>query len=184
MHSPLSDIIHAWHDFYLLVGTASATLVGLMFVTGSIGANLFTERNSAAMRAFISPTVGNFSAVLFICILAAIPSQTWRSLGALLLAVGAAGIVYSARLCVQLFVRHSFNVDMIDRMFYALIPVLGHLLVLLAAFLLLMQSAPSLDVLAAALITLLLAGIRNAWDMTIWIVIRTPAANRSGDGAA
>jgi hypothetical protein len=184
MHGPLAELLHAWHDFYLLVGTASATLVGLMFVTGTIGANLFTERNAAAMRAFISPTVVHFSAVLFTCILAAIPSQTWRSLGALLLVVGAAGIVYSARLCVQLFVRHSFNVDMIDRMFYALIPVLGHLLVLLAAFLLLMQSAPGLHVLAAALITLLLAGIRNAWDMTIWIVIRTPVANRSGDGAA
>jgi hypothetical protein len=37
-------------------------------------------------------------------------------------------------------------------------------------------------VLAAALITLLLAGIRNAWDMTIWIVIRTPVTNRPNDG--
>ena len=37
-----------------------------------------------------------------------------------------------------------------------------------------------LDLLAAALITLLLAGIRNAWDMTIWIVIRTPVS----EGAA
>jgi hypothetical protein len=36
------------------------------------------------------------------------------------------------------------------------------------------ESAAGLDLLAAALITLLLAGIRNAWDMTIWIVIRTP----------
>jgi hypothetical protein len=184
MHTPLAELLHAWHDFYLLVGTASATLVGLMFVTGTIGANLFTEKNAAAMRAFISPTVGHFSAVLFSCILAVIPSQTWRSLAALLLAVGAAGILHAARLWVQLFVRHSFNVDMIDRMFYALIPVLGHLLILVAAFLLLLQAAPGLDVLAAALVTLLLAGIRNAWDMTIWIVIRTPVSDRRGDGAA
>jgi hypothetical protein len=168
----------------VLVGTASATLVGLMFVTGTIGANFFTEKNVASMRAFISPTVVHFSAVLFTCILAAIPSQTWWSLAALLFVAGAGGIVYSARLWVQLFVHHSFNVDMIDRMFYALVPVLGHLLVLLAAFLLLMQSAPGLNVLAAAVITLLLAGIRNAWDMTMWIVIRTPVADRSRDGAS
>jgi len=31
-----------------------------------------------------------------------------------------------------------------------------------------------LDCLAAALMTLLLAGIRNAWDMTMWIVIKAP----------
>ena len=48
MHSSFSDLVHAWHDFHVLVGTASATLVGLMFVTGSIGANLFTEKNAAA----------------------------------------------------------------------------------------------------------------------------------------
>jgi hypothetical protein len=183
MHSPLADIIHAWHDFYVLVGTASATLVGLMFVTASIGTQVFTEKNRAGMRAFISPTVVHFSAILFICIVAAIPSQTWRSLGALLLLGGALGIVYSARLWVQLFIRRSFDVDVVDRMFYALIPVVGYLLVLLCALLLLMQSGLSLDVLAAALITLLLAGIRNGWDMTMWIVIRTPVTERANDGA-
>jgi hypothetical protein len=181
MQSSLAELVHGWHDFYLLVGTASATLVGLMFVTASIAANLFTEKNREALRAFISPTVVHFCAILFVCILAAIPSQTWRTLGGLLLAGGAAGIVYSARVWVQL-VRRSFNVDVVDRMFYALIPVLGYLLVLLCAFLLLVQSASSLDVLAAALITLLLARIRNAWDMTIWIVIRTPVTDRANDG--
>jgi hypothetical protein len=182
MHSPLSDIIHAWHDFYVLVGTASATLVGLMFVTGSIGAQVFTEKNRAAMRAFISPTVVHFGAILFICIVAAIPSQTWRTFGALLLVGGAAGIIYSARVWVQLFIRRSFDVDVIDRMFYALIPLLGYLLVVMSALLLLAQSTLSLDALAAALITLLLAGIRNAWDMTMWIVIRTPVTERANDG--
>jgi hypothetical protein len=28
--------LHEWHDFYALVGTASATLIGLMFVAVSI----------------------------------------------------------------------------------------------------------------------------------------------------
>jgi hypothetical protein len=182
MHTSFAELIHPWHDFYLLVGTASATLVGLMFVSASIAANLFTERNREALRAFISPTVVHFSEILFICILAAIPSQIEWTLGGLLLVGGAAGIVHSARVWVQLFVRRSFNVDVIDRMFYALIPVLGYLLVLLSAFVLLVRPALGLDMLAAALITLLLAGIRNAWDMTIWIVIRTPVTDRANDG--
>ena len=28
----LIDALRDWHDFYVLIGTASATLVGLMFV--------------------------------------------------------------------------------------------------------------------------------------------------------
>jgi hypothetical protein len=153
MHSSLAEIVHAWHDFYLLVGTASATLVGLMFVAASIGAQVFTEQNREALRAFISPTVVHFSAILFICILAAIPSQAWLTLGGLLLAGGAMGIVYAARIWMQLFVSRRFVVDVIDRMFYAAIPVLGHLLVTVSACLLLAQSAVGVDVLAAALIT-------------------------------
>ncbi len=182
----LSDLISAWHDFYVLVGTASATLVGLMFVTATIGSQVFTDRNRAGMRAFLSPTVVHFSAVLFICILAAIPSHSWRTLAALLAASGLAGIAYSARVWVQLFVKRRFDVDVIDRVFYALFPVLGYLLILVCVFLLFKESAAGLDLLAAALITLLLAGIRNAWDMTIWIVIRTPVVEdgrrRTEDG--
>ncbi len=169
MHSSLPDMLHDWHDFYVLVGTASATLVGLMFVAASVGAQVFTERNREAMRAFISPTVVHFSSVLFICIVAAVPSETWVSLAILLLLGGVA-----ARVWVQLFVRHSFAVDVIDRLFYALIPVVGYLLMLGSAVLLLLRSQWSLESLAVALITLLLAGLRNAWDMTMWIVIRVP----------
>jgi hypothetical protein len=62
-------------------------------------------------------------------------------------------------------------------LFYAAIPLLGHLLLLLAAFLLLRQSEAGLDLLAAGQVTLLLAGIRNAWDMMMWIVIRAPTGD-------
>ena len=184
MPSSLSDLAHAWHDFYLLVGTASATLVGLMFVAASIGAQVFTERSREGMRAFISPTVVHFGAVLFICMAATVPSQTWVTLAVLLILGGAAGTLYAARVWVQIFVRRSFAVDVIDRLFYALIPVAGYLLVAGAAFLLLERSQWSLEVLAAALVTLLYAGIRNAWDMTMWIVIRVPVAEAPKENAS
>jgi len=87
---------------------------------------------------------------------------------------GVAGLIYSARVWMQLFVRRRFDVDIVDRLFYAFLPVVGYLLGLISAVALWTQSPWSLELLAAALITLLLAGIRNAWDMTIWIVIRTP----------
>jgi hypothetical protein len=43
-----SALLHEWHDFYVLVGTASATLVGLMFVAVSIGTTIFNEDDRAA----------------------------------------------------------------------------------------------------------------------------------------
>jgi hypothetical protein len=171
----LAELLHDWHDFYVLVGTASATLVGLTFVAVSIGTSIFNEGHSSAMRAFITPTVVHFAAVLFGCLLITIPTQSWRTLGSLLTAGGLIGSIYCGGLAVQIIVRHKFNVDVIDRLFYALLPLSGYVLALIAAVLLLMQSTVSPNLIAAAVLILLLAAIRNAWDMMVWIVIKTPS---------
>jgi hypothetical protein len=180
MDSSLADLIEDWHDFDLLVGTAAATLVGLMFVAASIGASFYTEKNRAGMQTFISPTVVHFTSVLVLALLALVPTHEWLTLAGLLALVGAAGGIYSVNLWIQLFVQRRFDVDIVDRLFYAAIPLLGYALLLLAAFFLLRQSEAGLDLLAAAQITLLLAGIRNAWDMMIWIVIRVPTTQAGG----
>jgi hypothetical protein len=75
-----------------------------------------------------------------------------------------------------MMVRRSFHVDAIDRMFYATVPLFGYLLVLAAGILLLLGRRWSAEVIAAALVVLLFAGIRNAWDMTTWIMMRTPTS--------
>jgi hypothetical protein len=174
MQGSAAELFHTWHDFYVLVGTASATLVGLMFVSASIGSSVFSERHRTALQAFLSPTVVNFAAVLFICIGVMIPSQTWLSLGLLLAGGAVAGLIYAGRVWVQMFVRRSFHVDMVDRMFYATVPLVGYLIVLAAGILLLMHLRWSAEVTAAALAVLMFAGVRNAWDMTTWIMMRTP----------
>jgi hypothetical protein len=56
-----------WHDFYAVIGEASATLVALIFVAASIGAEVFTAKHQAGIRSFLSPTVVHFTAVLVIC---------------------------------------------------------------------------------------------------------------------
>ena len=175
MGPSLAELLHDWHDFYVLVGTASATLVGLMFVAASIGTAIFNEDHRAAMTAFITPTVMHFAAVLFACLLGTIPTHTWYTLGGLLGAGALGGSIYSGGLVVQMIIRHRFNVDLVDRLFYAFLPLVGYVLALIAAVLLCMRAAVSADLIAAAVLTLLFAAIRNAWDMMVWIVIKTPA---------
>src|SRR5215831_268338 len=88
MNSSLAELVDDWHDFDLLIGTAAATLVGLMFVAASIGASIFTEKNHAAMEAFISPTVVHFTTVLVIAVLAVVPTHEWVTLAGLLRSSG------------------------------------------------------------------------------------------------
>ena len=148
MDTSLAELVEDWHDFDVLVGTAAATLVGLMFVAASIGASVFTEKDRAALKAFISPTVVHFTTVLVIAVVALVPTQS-GNVASLLAVVGVAGAVYSVNVWIELFIHRRFNVDVVDRLFYAAIPLLGHLLLLLAALFLWRQSEAGLDLLAA-----------------------------------
>ncbi|MGA2126833.1 MAG: hypothetical protein ABSG76_11855 [Xanthobacteraceae bacterium] len=174
MQSLPGDMLREWHDFYVLVGTASATLVGLMFVSASIGANFYNESHSGAMKAFVTPTVVSFSSALVVCVLVTIPSHSWASLAGLLGAGALLGLIYSGRILVALLVSRRFAVDLSDSLFYALVPVAAYAALAAAAVLLYMQSTAGPNVVAAVLLVMLLAGIRNAWDMTLWIMLNTP----------
>jgi hypothetical protein len=175
MNPPHPEFFHGWHDFFILLGTACATLVGLMFIAVSIGANIFKEENRPALEVFLGPTVVHFTSVLVLCVLAIIPSQGWLSLAALASLIGFAGFLFSARIWFRLM-RSRYELDYIDRFFYTVLPAIGYLIVLSAAALLYEQSEWGLDAAAIGLITLLLAGIRNAWDMMTWIALKVPNA--------
>ena len=63
-----SRALKEWHDFYVLIGTAGATLLGLLFVAVSLGAGFLTEERQSATRTFMSPVVVHFtSSVLLVC---------------------------------------------------------------------------------------------------------------------
>jgi len=94
MTSPL-EVLRAWHDFYALIGTAAATLVGLMFVAASIGAGVFTSAHQAGIRSFLSPTVVHFSLVLVLCLIASAPIESVAAMRLCLVSTGLIGFAYS-----------------------------------------------------------------------------------------
>src|SRR4249919_2393705 len=67
--------LESWHDFFVLVGTAGATLLALLFVAVSLGAGFLSDRRTGATRAFFSPVVVHFSAVFFLSAIALVPGH-------------------------------------------------------------------------------------------------------------
>jgi len=172
MDGTMADALREWHDLYLLIGTACATLIGLMFVAASIGASYFNTEREAGLRSFLTPTVLHFTAALVSCVLASAPIARW--LGGILLAGGLAGIAYALWVARQMHRRgFTHTIDWEDRFWYVLAPLVSYAVMTAGALLLLRHSALGFDLLALSLLFLLLLGIRNAWDMTVWIVIRT-----------
>ena len=166
----MNDVLRSWHDFYILIGTASATLVGLTFVAASIGASIFRERPHG-LRAFLSPTIVYFATVLIACLIAIVPSNQSPLLGLLVAVTGIAGLIYGGSVW-RVMRRHGFSIDLADRLWYAMLPMVANLLLGIGGFGLVLQASTGCDLLALGMGLLLIAGIRNAWDMTVWIIER------------
>jgi hypothetical protein len=162
-----------WHDFYMLIGTASATLVGLMFVAASVGTGIFTAERQVGLRTFLSPTVVAFSVVLGTSLIGVLPASGWRVPGLLLVGIGLLGIVYSWRVWRRMLHGGIVQrIDFEDRVWYTMIPAMAYFVLAMAGGALGIETDVGCAILATGVCLLLLAGIRNAWDMTTWIVLR------------
>lgn len=62
-----------WHDFYLLIGGASATLMGLTFVAVTLAPDVIAARASGEVRPFVTPIVALFATVLVVSVVLLIP---------------------------------------------------------------------------------------------------------------
>ena len=173
MSVSLDQALRDWRDFYMLGGTAAATLVGLMFVFASIGASRFSDKYLAPMRAFITPTVVHFASALFVCLVSIMPCHDERSLGAVLGVGALIGVAYCGGIFAFILRRFAAGLTWEDRAFYALLPLAGYL-GLLASSALEFDGRPyDANISAgAAILVLIVAGMRNAWDMTVWMTTR------------
>ncbi len=91
-----ANALREWTDFYLLTGTAGATLVALLFVAVSLGVGFLTSARAAATRVFYSPIILHFAAVFFISAVALIPAHGPTFYAALIGASAICGIGVSA----------------------------------------------------------------------------------------
>ncbi|HLW46836.1 MAG TPA: hypothetical protein VKW09_03625 [bacterium] len=190
--------LQPWQNFYMLLGGASATLVGLMFIAISLGSGWWTaaERSTlnASFNAFMSPTFIHFVYVLVTAVVVLVPTLSEPVLGGFLVLTGLGSLAHVARNLPFLHDRYRARIiDRSDVVWYSLMPSLGYILYLAAgagllrAALLGTRPAQALDALAAANVLLMVIGVRNAWDLVVFLVMRRAdgaPADRRGEAAS
>lgn len=165
--------LHEWHDFYVLLGTAAGTLVGLLFVAATIAGGVFSQDRRAPLRMFLTATVVHFASVLAASLIMLLPLASWPLLGAMVLTCGLVGLGYSGlTLRDSLRERLISNVDWEDRTWYVILPIVAYAAEAGAGVTLLCSVANGCAVLAGSTGLLLIVGIHNAWDITIWTTTR------------
>lgn len=168
-HEALSE----WHDFYVLLGTAAGTLVGLLFVAATVAGGVFSQDRRAPLRMFLTATVVHFASVLAASLIMLLPMSDWLPVGAMVLTCGLVGLGYSV-----LVLRDSLhdglisNVDWEDRAWYVVLPLVAYVSEGCAGIALGRDGPIGCAVLAAGMGLLLVVGIHNAWDITIWTITR------------
>ena len=144
-----------------------------MFVAASVGTGVFTIERQIGLRTFLSPTVVAFSVVLAMSLIGVLPLIHWHVPSLLLATIGMLGVVYSW-LIWRRMVRGGIanSIDLEDRIWYTVVPAGAYLVLAIAGVVLGIDTDMACALAATGVCLLLLAGIRNAWDMTTWVVLR------------
>jgi hypothetical protein len=162
-----------WHSFFGLLGGAAGTLVGLLFVVATISSGVFSFERRAPLRMFLSATVVHFSSVLAVSLIMLLPLASWPMLGVMVLVCGLVGLGYSA-LALRDCVRDGLitNIDWEDRTWYGALPFVAYVAQFMAAIALVCGAVAGCAALAACMGLLLVVGLHNAWDITVWTMSR------------
>src|SRR5580765_4652230 len=94
-----------WKDFYVIVGSAAAVLIGLQFVVVTLVPSKPVETSPELGSAVATPTIVHFGSVLLLAALIAAPWDGIGVAGVIWALVGLAGIAY------MVFVVRRFRVQ-------------------------------------------------------------------------
>ncbi|HUL88665.1 MAG TPA: hypothetical protein VLU23_10840 [Pseudolabrys sp.] len=165
------EALHAWHEFYILLGTAGATLLALLFVAVSLGTGFLSNKDQRGTRTFMSPVVIHFTSVFFLSAVCLVPSHGPVFFAVLIGATGIIGVAVSIIITVWVL-RTELTQYLPDYLAYGLLPVGAYLALLAASIMIYTGHANALEVLAGGMLLLAIVNIRNAWDLTLSMVRR------------
>ncbi len=171
-----------WQSFYMIIGTAAATLTGLMFVAITLIAGIEQHESTlnAGISAFNTPTVVHFGAVLLMAAILSAPWQAFSSVGLLLGLLGLGGALYLVIVMRRMRRVPDYRPPLKDRLWYITFPLIAYIVLFVAAIVLSANPVLALYMIGAAMIVLMFLGIHNAWDLvTFFTVVRSRPENKN-----
>ena len=162
-------MLHDWDNFFTLAGEAGATLIGLLFVAITVGADLSTPRGLYGTRASLTPTLILFGGVLLQCLAALAPWPSPWPVGIILGLCGLTGLAYQIHVILMQRKIDFASPDWLDWTLFAIAPALSSAILIAGAAGLIAEKSFAPYAVAGAVALLLFAGVYGAWDLTLWI---------------
>ena len=155
-----------WHDFFLLAGTAGATLLGLLFVSVSLKTDVIMRSSERHLR---SQAMSSFESLMFTMILSLVmlnPMSESKFLGVFLLTLGLVGMLRSGMHVL------SSGRDLVHAAASALrrrllLPLAAHAAIAWTGIALMRRQEVSGMLLMVGTLWLLITATRTAWQLLV-----------------
>jgi len=170
-------VADGWENFYVIVGSSAGALIGLQFVVITLIAgnpNVRRERDPRVGGAFATPSVVHFSLVLMLSAILSSPADAIPLVAVLWGLVGLCGLAYVIIVARRMRVQKAYKPVFEDWSFHVLLPCAAYALLAVSAYAANFDVRPSLFLVGAAALLLLLVGIHNAWDAVTYQVFVRP----------
>jgi len=154
-----------WANFYVITGSSAGALIGLQFVVLTLIAEMPTAPDvERAGKAFSTPTIVHFGAVLLLSAVICAPWQGISGVAAIWGLLGLSGIVYEMVVTRHMRLQTVYKPEFEDWLFHTLLPFAAYTTLAVSSFIAGSHARSALFAVAASALLLLFIGIHNAWD--------------------
>jgi hypothetical protein len=169
-------VFRQWSDFYVICGSSSAALTGLVFVVVTLSAERRRGRpgTSEGTSVFSSPTIMHFCIAFLISGIFAAP---WPAPGLAGTSIGLAGLFgvgYISNVFYRVVRLTIYEPDVSDWTWFVGLPFATYIVLSVAGFMLVHEPIPSAFAIGAATLLLIFIGIHNAWDVVTYLAQDNP----------
>jgi hypothetical protein len=172
-----ADALQGWHDLYVTVGAAAATLVGLLFVGLSLHIRSVIAHRE--IRSLARVTLTDFFAILVVALAVLQPADEPQQIGGWLLGIATVSLGLMIRPAADATIRRgdrAISVPILAARFgvsaVALAALAGVGLYVLATS----DVADALSFLFPVVVVVLVVAVRNTWDILVTVAERTGSA--------
>lgn len=164
-------VFRQWENFYVICGSSSAALTGLVFVVVVLSSERRRGRpgQNEGTSIFSSPTIMHFCIAFLISGIFAAP---WPAPGLAGTAIGLAGlfgIAYISRVLYRVKRITLYEPDVSDWIWFVGLPMVTYIALCVAGFMLVHVPLQSSFAIGAATLLLIFIGIHNAWDVVTYL---------------
>ena len=159
----------AWHDFYLMAGTAAVTLVGLLFVSLSLHVEILFKPEHKDFRELAAQAFQGYLYVLITALAFLLPAQDGRFLAVVYAFVNVAMLVRTFMRVPVFFAAHKGRAGAPRKRWRFFIPALAYILGLVAVVQWLTGHIQGGIGFFAPVVMMLAASARTSWDLLEYV---------------